>query len=278
MTNTASILVIGATGKVGSRVLAKLNASDHSARGVSRQSTPAFDWTDESGWPAALAGAETAFVTFVPDLAAEGAPETIQRFTQAAAAAGIKRLVLLSGRGETNAIRSENVLLAAGAENTVIRASWFNQNFSEGHLLSSVLGGFVALPAHDRLEPFIDVDDIADVAVAALTQPGHGGELYEVTGPRLMTFADAVAEISAASGRPVAYAHVTLDDFYAALVPEVGADMADLLRRLCAEVFDGRNEHLGDGVQRALGRAPGDFSDFVREISATGLWSATEAA
>ena len=192
--------------------------------------------------------------------------------------AGLKRLVLLSGRGEANAQRSEAIVQASGIGFTIVRASWFNQNFSEGHLLGPVLDGMVALPAHDRREPFIDADDIADVAVAALTDTRHNGEIYEVTGPRLLTFADAAAEIAAASGHAVDYQHVELSDFYAALVPEVGAPTADFLRDLCAEVFDGRNESLADGVQRVLGREPRDFRDFCEEIAATGLWNTAYAA
>lgn len=274
MTQTSPILVIGATGKAGSRIVAKLEALGHLVRGASRRSSPAFDWEDETTWAPALAGAEIVFVAFVPDLAAKGAPQAIEKFAAKAVAAGVKRVVLLSGRGEANALRSEAIIQASGLGYTIVRASWFNQNFSEGHFLPAVLEGFVSLPASDKKEPFIDVDDIADVAVAALTDERHLGQVYEVTGPRLLTFAEAVAEISAASRRPVAYAHIPLADFHAALLPEVGEATADFLHDLCEEVFDGRNEHVSDGVQRALGRAPRDFADFCKEQAAAGAWNA----
>lgn len=272
---TSPILVIGATGKVGSRIVAKLEAQGRPVRGASRRSAPAFDWEDDATWSPALAGAETVFVAFMPDLAAKGAPESIAKFAEKAIAAGVKQVVLLSGRGEANALRSEAIIQASGLGYTIIRASWFNQNFSEGHFLPAVLEGFITLPAGNRKEPFIDIDDIADVAVAALTDQRHLGQLYDVTGPRLLTFAEAVAEISAATGRPVAYAHISLEDFHAALVPEVGEFTADFMHDLCAEVFDGRNEHVTDGVQRALGRGPRDFSDFCKEQAAAGAWNAT---
>ena len=272
MSQTTPILVIGATGKVGSRIVAKLTALGQPVRAASRRTSPAFDWEDQSTWAPALAGAETVFVAFVPDLAAKGAPEAIQKFTEVATEAGVKRIVLLSGRGEHNAQRSEAIVQASGLNWTIVRASWFNQNFSEGVLLDTVLEGYVALPAHDRKEPFIDVDDIADVAVAALIDTRHNGEIYEVTGPRLLTFADAVAEIAAASGRPVAYSHISLEEFHAALLPELGLDYADFLHDLCEEVFDGRNESVADGVQRALGREPRDFRDYAAEIAASGVW------
>lgn len=273
MTTPTPILVIGATGKVGSRIVARLAADGIPVRSASRRSNPAFDWEDRTTWAPALSGAEVAFVAFVPDLAAEGAPETIRSFAAAALAAGVRRVVMLSGRGEANARLSEQIMLASGLGATVVRASWFNQNFSEGMLLPSVLSGLVALPAGERREPFIDAEDVAEVAVAALIDSRHVGEIYEVTGPRLLTFAQAAAEIAAASGRPVAYAPISLDQFHAALLPTVGPDHADLLTRLCEEVFDGRNESLGDGVQRALGRAPRDFADYCAGIAATGLWS-----
>lgn len=273
MTSTTPILVIGATGKVGSRIVARLQAQDIPVRPASRRSSPAFDWEDQSTWAPALAGAEVVFVAFVPDLAAKGAPETIRAFAATAVTAGVKRVVLLSGRGEANAQRSEAIMIGSGLGTTVVRASWFNQNFSEGMMFPSVLSGLIALPAGQRREPFIDVSDIADVAVAALTDVRHVGEVYEVTGPRLLTFAEAAAAIGAASGRQVGYAPVELEEFHAALLPEVGPDHAEFLTRLCEEVFDGRNESLGDGVQRALGRPPRDFADYCAEMAANGLWS-----
>lgn len=274
MTQTSPILVIGATGKVGGRIVTKLNALGRTVRGVSRRSTPAFDWEDRSTWAGAMAGIETAFISFFPDLAAKGSPEAIAALTEVAVAAGVKKLVLLSGRGEHNALRSEAIVQASGLDWTIVRASWFNQNFSEGVLRDAVLDGVIALPAHDRKEPFIDVEDIADVAVAALTDPRHNGEIYEVTGPRALTFAEAAAELSAASGLSVTYSHIGLEEFHAALLPELGQDYADFLHDLCQEVFDGRNEHVADGVQRALGRSPRDFADFCKEQAAAGAWNA----
>lgn len=273
MTDTPSILVIGATGKIGSRIVTKLEAGGHAVRSASRRSNPAFSWDDPAGWPAALADADVAFVSFFPDLAAPGAPEAILHLTDLAKAAGLRRLVLLSGRGETNAQRSEEVVRASGLDFTIVRASWFNQNFSEGSLLPFVLGGTVELPTRNSREPFVDADDIADVAVAALLDPRHAGQLYEVTGPRLLTFADATAEIAAVSQRPVAYSDIAPETFHAMLLSEVGRDYADLLTNLCTEVFDGRNESTADGVERALGRKPRDFSDYCRATAATGIWS-----
>jgi uncharacterized protein YbjT (DUF2867 family) len=155
-----------------------------------------------------------------------------------------------------------------------VRSTWFAQNFSEDYMVEGILAGELALPAGDVLEPFVDADDIADVAVAALTEDGHVGETYELTGPRLLTFAEAVAEIAAATGREIAYVQVSVEDFAAeAAAQGVRTELVDLLRFLFSEVLDGRNAHVADGVQRALGRPPRDFADFARDAAAAGVWN-----
>jgi len=266
------ILVIGSTGKTGRRIVQRLSERGHAVREGARQSEPPFDWEKPSTWPEALRGVEAAYISFFPDLAVPSAPAAIEELTSCAIKAGVKRLVLLSGRGEVNAQRCENIVRDCGVSFTLIRASWFAQNFNEGHLLEPVLGGVVALPAGDVREPFVDADDIADVAAAALTDDRHAGRLYELTGPRLLSFADAAAEISKAAGRDIQYAAISLEQFRTALTEDTGPEFANLLTDLCEEVLDGRNASLGDGVQKALGRAPRDFADFCRAAAASGVW------
>src|SRR5829696_4359637 len=190
-------LIIGATGKTGRRVAERLVARGVPVRAGSRGATPPFDWEAPDTWGPALEGVAAAYVTYAPDLAVPGAPEAIHAIAAQAAAAGVRRLVLLSGRGEEEAQRSEEALKAAAGdvEWTIVRASWFAQNFSEAFFLEQVLAGEVALPVGDVPEPFIDAEDIADVVVAALTKEGHARRAYEVTGPRALSFADAIAEI-----------------------------------------------------------------------------------
>jgi uncharacterized protein YbjT (DUF2867 family) len=273
------VLVLGATGKTGRRVVERLRARDVAVRRGSRSAQPPFDWEDPGTWRPALDGASAAYVSYFPDLAAPGAPEAVGALAGVATEAGVERLVLLSGRGEAAAQRSEEALRRSGAAWTIVRASWFDQNFSEGLLRDSVLAGEVALPADGVGEPFVDADDIADVAVAALTEDGHAGEVYEVTGPRLLTFGQAVEEIARASGRDVRYTPIGIDDFAAALADQfVPAEHIDLLRHLFTEVLDGRNAHLTDGVERALGRPPRDFGDFARAAAASGAWERSEMA
>ena len=272
------ILVIGATGKTGRRILQRLTDQGHAVRPGSRQSTPPFDWEDPATWALALQGVKAVYVSFFPDLAVPGAPVAIEAFTACAKDAGVQHVVLLSGRGEANAQRCEQIVRECGLSFTLVRASWFAQNFDEGQLLGPVLSGTIAMPAGDVLEPFVDVDDIAEVAVAALTDPSrHAGQLYEITGPRLLRFRDVAAEISKATGRDIQYVPITSEEFHAALTEEAGPEVAEMLTELCKEVFDGRNEFLGDGVQRALGREPRDFADFCREAAASGVWEVASA-
>ena len=203
-----------------------------------------------------------------------GAQDAIQAFANLAKRRGLKRLVLLSGRGEEEAQACERIVQNAGLEWTIVRASWFNQNFSEGAFIDMVLSGAITLPAGDQVEPFVDVDDIADVAVAALTENHHNEQIYEVTGPRLMTFADVAADLSRATGRKIAYVDVPHDAFVSEIANS-GApkDVVWMLDYLFSTVLDGRNAHLSDGVQRALGRPPKDFADYTRDVAATGIWN-----
>jgi uncharacterized protein YbjT (DUF2867 family) len=162
-----------------------------------------------------------------------------------------------------------------GAEVTTLRSTWFSQNFSESYFLDGLLAGELALPAVNTPEPFVDADDIADVAVAALTEDGgHVGETYELTGPRLLTFTDAVSGIAQATGREIRYEPVSIEDFAAGLEEQaVPGEWIELLVYLFQEVLDGRNAHLADGVQRALGREPKNFADYARDAAATGVWT-----
>ena len=269
----APTLVIGAGGKTGRRVAARLVDGGHQVRRGSRSGEPRFDWEDRDTWADALAGVGAAYVSYYPDLALPGAAEAVGDLARQAVESGVRRLVLLSGRGEPGALAAEHELAASGAEWTVLRCSWFAQNFSEGYLLDPVLAGEVALPVAAVGEPFVDLEDVADVALAALTGEGHAGQVYELTGPRLLTFAEAVGEIATAAGRPVAFAEVTMPEFLAGLrEAEVPAEFGELLEHLFTEVLDGRNAELADGVERALGREPRDFSAYATAAAAAGAW------
>ncbi|WP_430334201.1 NmrA family transcriptional regulator [Rhodococcus sp. ACT016] len=271
---TSPTLVLGGTGKTGRRVAQRLTALDLPVRIGTRAGGVPFDWDDPQTWEPALDGMKAVYVSYYPDLAAPGAAAAIASFAELAVDRGARRLVLLSGRGEIEARTCEKALTDSGADATILRSSWFSQNFSESYLLDPILGGRVLLPAGDVPEPFVDADDIADVAVAALTQPGHVGEVYELTGPRALTFSEAVAAIGDAAGREIDYVQVPAADYAAALAAEqVPGDVVELLMYLFTTVLDGRNATPGDGVQRALGRSPVDFTNFAVRTAGTGIWN-----
>ncbi len=277
-TQTKPILVLGASGKTGRRVTERLTAAGRPVRAASRSGETRFDWEDEATWAPALAGVDAVYITYYPDLAFPGAADTGGAFADLPVANGVKRLVLLSGRGEEAARQAELRVEKSGADWTLVRCAFFNQNFSEA-FADAVRYGMLALPGGATAEPFLDADDIADVVVAALTDNRHIAQLYELTGPRLLTFTEAAAELSAAIGREVQYLPVTPEEYASELVTYgLSEEEAVGIAELFAEVLDGRNSHLTDGVQRALGRPPRDFADYARDTAATGVWNLEGAA
>jgi uncharacterized protein YbjT (DUF2867 family) len=266
-------LVLGGTGKTGRRVASRLRARGADVRVGSRAGAPPFDWDDPGTWIDAVRGTSAAYVTYYPDLSFPTAAERIGAFADLARQQGVRRLVLLSGRGEEEAEVSEKEVQTAGTEWTVLRASLFFQNFSEHFLLEPVRSGVIALPAGGVVEPFIDADDIADVAVAALTEDGHDQTTYELTGPQLLTFGEVADTISTATGRLVTYLPVTPDEYRSAAIADgVPAEEVEPLTELFIRVFDGRNAHLTSDVERVLGRSPVDFTTFAGATAATGVW------
>ncbi|WP_103352713.1 NmrA family NAD(P)-binding protein [Amycolatopsis sp. CA-128772] len=271
---TTTFLVVGGTGKTGRRVADRLRERGLPVRATSRRGAPPFDWRKRETWPAVLDGVGAVYLTYYPDLVVPEAAGDIGAFAELAVAAGVRHLVLLSGRGEEEAEACEKLVRDAGTGWTVLRCSWFAQNFSEHFLLDGVRAGEIVLPAGAVTEPFVDVRDIADVAVQVLTEPGHLGAVHELTGPRLLSFADAAADISAASGRDVRYRAVSSGEF-AALATAQGVPAAEVeaLTGLFARVLDGRNSSLTADVERLLGRPATDFAEFARGAAATGVWA-----
>src|SRR6478609_4840246 len=207
--SSATTLVLGGTGKTGRRVARRLSARGLSVRVASRSGSAPFDWADRNSWPRALAGVGALYLAYYPDLAAPGAAADVRHLSELAVASGVRRIVLLSGRGEQAVLPSEQAVRDCGAAFTILRCAFFCQNFSEG-LLAPLPNGDIVFPAGSVAEPFVDADDIADVALAALTDESHDGEIYELTGPRLLTFAQAASEIARASQRAIRYVPVSL--------------------------------------------------------------------
>jgi len=277
---TNNILVIGGTGKTGRKVVQKLQALQQNVRVGSRRANPAFDWQDPEIWAAAMAGMEKMYVTFQPDLAVPGALDAIEALTKQAQRSGIKKIVLLSGKGEREAELSEQVVMHSGIDYTIIRASWFSQNFSESFFLDPILAGHVALPQAEAKVPYVDTGDIADVAVEALLNDQHNGQLYELTGPSTWTFPEVVAEIARATGRDIAFTPISMSAYTKMLEEfQLPADYIWLINYLFTEVLvaEGNNIVTND-IEKVLGRPAKDFSAFVQETAATGVWNAKATA
>lgn len=276
-TKTANrILVLGSTGKTGSRVYQALSAMGLPVRAGSRQAPLPFDWDNQATWAPVLEHIDAVYISYQPDIAIPAAFAAITEFTRLAVENGIRKLVLLSGRGEPEAQACEEIIINAGVDWTIIRASWFAHNFSEGFLRDAINAGHIALPVGPVREPFIDIDDIAEIAVSALSTERHNGQLYEVTGPRLLTFQEAIDEIGKATGRRILFEAVTIDEYADMLKGyQVPADYISMLAYLFTVVLDGRNEHVTDGVEKALGRKATDFSVFIQKAMAAQLWEST---
>jgi len=271
---TAPFLVIGGSGKTGRRVIERLKALGHDVSSASRSSSPSFDWNDDGNWNEVLEGVKALYVTYHPDLSVPGASDHIRALLAAAEAQGVERIVLLSGRGEEEAQLCERLVLHSSIPATVVRCGWFNQNFSESFFRDLLLSGTLAVPNAHVGEGYVDADDIADVATAALTEDGHEGQIYQLTGPELLTFRDIASMFQEVTGRDLNVVDVSREDFVegleAAQLPE---GMVQLVDYLFNEVLDGRNSSLGDGVQRALGRPPRDFRSFLQKAHLAGAFN-----
>ena len=270
------ILVLGGKGKTGRKVAERLTRRGITVRIGSRNEAPPFDWEKPETWAGALEGMDAVYITYQPDLAIPGAPEAIKGFTAEAVKSGIQKMVMLSGRGEKPAMDCEEIVKHAGPAWTIVRGSWFNQNFSENFLLEPVLSGEVVLPQTEAPEPFVDTDDIADVVVASLLDDQHHSQTYDLTGPQLMTFDQAVSEIAKATGREIRFQSVPLEAYKQVLrenqVPE---GYIWLINYLFSEVLDGRNANMTGDIEKVLGRKATAFSEYATKTAKTGIWDPT---
>lgn len=271
---TNNILVIGGTGKTGRRVVEGLTQLQQNVRIGSRNSEPAFNWDDPTTYGPALRGMDRAYIVYYPDLAVPGARQAIETLTQTALKEGLEKVVLLSGKGETEAEACEEIVAHSGLNYTLVRASWFNQNFSESFLLDPILAGHAALPMPEAKIPFVDADDIAEVVCKVLLDDSYNGQTITVTGPRKMTFAEAISEISEGIGRPIQFQAVSLEAYNEGMkAAGVPADYIWLFDYLFREVLGNPdNQAISDDVEKVLGRPATDFRAFVEKTVKSGVW------
>ncbi|MEM9166499.1 MAG: NAD(P)H-binding protein [Planctomycetota bacterium] len=266
-----NVLVIAATGKTGRRVAPLLEAKGVNIRRGSRSSSPAFDWALRDTWAPALSSMDAAYVVYLPDPALPGAAEDIRAFAEVAKQQGVGKLVLLSGRGVMRSETAEQAITGSGLDWTLVRAAWFNQNFTEGDFADQVRGGTITLPMADFVEPIIDADDIAEVVAETLTSTKYNGETLNLTGPVSITHAQIAAYLSRASGRQIDYAPISMDEFRAALTEaQLPSEYIGLLLHLFEITRSGVNAEPTNEVERVLGRPATSFEAFASRAASNG--------
>ncbi|AXT49918.1 NmrA family transcriptional regulator [Aquimarina sp. BL5] len=276
---TENILVIGGNGKTGRRVAENLTQLGHNVRVVGRKTNPAFDWENTDTYDAALKNMDRAYIVYYPDLAVPGSRDAISTLTKKALEAGLEKVVLLSGKGEAEAEACEEIVSNSGLNYTLVRASWFNQNFSEGAFLEFVLNGTVALPMPDAEIPFVDVNDIADVVSKVIVDENYNGQTITVTGPQKRTFKEVVEIMAEATNKHIQFIPISIEEFKEGMKK---AGLPDsyvwLFGYLFQEVLGNpENQEVSDDVAKVLGRPAIDFETFARETAATGIWNQTIA-
>lgn len=266
-----NVLVIGGAGKSGRRVVEKLKSNEINVCSTVRDLKNVtadellFSWEDTSNWSAVLQGQDAVFIVH-PDTSTPEAQNQIKALAVYAKSAAVKKLVLLSGRGQESVLACEDKIKNSGLRWTIVRSAWFNQNFTEGHFSYGIQNGEVVFMADDAKEPFVDLDDLSDVVVACLLDERHDGQIYEVTGHELFTFSEAVNIIAQQMNKPVKYLAVSGETYFDLLIQHgLPAVVAEHLVFAFSEILDGRNQTVGDGVQRVLERAPKKFKSFVQQ-------------
>ncbi|MFK7747259.1 MAG: NmrA family NAD(P)-binding protein [Kordia sp.] len=271
----SNILVIGGTGKTGRRVAHILQNQQQNVHIGSRNSAIPFNWNDATTYAKALKGMDCAYITYHPDLAVPGAKEAIKALTETALQQGLEKVILLSGKGEKEAEACEEIVANSGLNYTIVRASWFNQNFSESMFLDPILAGHIALPMAETKIPFVDADDIAEVVAKALLDDTLNGQIITVTGPRTLTFKEAVETIAKAANRNINFQEISLDAYLEGMknagVPD---DFIWLLGYLFKEVLgNADNQIVSTDISTVLGRKAIDFNEFAQTTAATGIWN-----
>jgi uncharacterized protein YbjT (DUF2867 family) len=272
----ADISVLAASGKSGRRVVAALRAAGHTVRAASRSAEVRFDWQDPRTWPAVTDGVGALYLVAPED------PAPIRQFVDLVQEAGVKRVVLLSGRarevwrgrfGHAMAA-AEDAVQSSDLSWTILGANNFMQNFTEDLWYEPLLAGRLALPTGGVPEPLVDLDDVAAVAARLLTTHEYAGRTIEVSGPTALTFAEAVAVIARAAGRPIRYEELTpaayADELRAAGLDE---EWVALLGGLLELMREGHVAAPTSAVEDVLGRPPRSFEDWVASVEPTGVWA-----
>jgi uncharacterized protein YbjT (DUF2867 family) len=271
--NRGSTLVLGATGKTGSRVASRLEGLGQEVRRAARHDAAVrFDWDDEATHRPAVRGASSVYLV-APVLRTRFAPQ-VSAFLDLAEAEGVRHVTFLSAYGMEHAppevaLRAVELDLArrAGLTYSIVRPAWFMQNFSETFL--KPVDGVITVPTGGGAEAFVDAEDIAAVAAATLANPdAHAGAQYAPTGPDALTVSDAADLIADLTGQPTKHNDIDrsawIDGAVAAGVP---AAYGEVLRTLTETVASGHGSRPNNDVQNVTGRPPISFAAFARRTA-----------
>jgi uncharacterized protein YbjT (DUF2867 family) len=262
----STFLIIGGTGKVGSRVTQYLTTAGHVARVASRTGGDVrFDWRDADSYRPAVEGADGIFIVG-PGSATDWSP-SLTRLLEVAAAAGVRRVVLLSARGveflpDGAVARAERAVQDGSIPWTILRPSHFAQNFTEAMFVP--VDGAVIAPVGDGAEPFVDVDDIAQVASTVFGSDDWRNEIIDISGPSALGFVDAVAVLAEHTGRPTRFEDESAEDHIARLrsanTPE---GYIEWRMAMLGGIRSGADAYVSDGVERVLGRPATSFPEWA---------------
>lgn len=270
-----NILVIGGTGKTGRRVVEILKAKGQNVFIGSRQSQPAFDWDAPSSYAQVLKNMDRVYIVYYPDLAVPGARDAIQKLCEEALGAGVEKVVLLSGKGEKEAEACEQIVANSGLNYTLVRASWFNQNFSEGPFVEMIQQGVLALPKPEAKIPFVDADDIAAVVSEVLLNDDYNGQTLTVTGSEQLSFEEVAQQLTQVIGKPIQYHAISLADYKEGMqdagVPD---DLVWLFAYLFEEILGNpSNQAVYNDTEKVLNRKAIRFEEYAKRTATNGVWS-----
>ncbi|MFD9407948.1 NmrA family NAD(P)-binding protein [Streptomyces sp. NPDC059989] len=278
MKTPAATLVIGATGTTGRRVTAGLIAEGHRVRAAGRNATPVagaeavrFDWNDPATWDEALDGVDRAYL--VPPIGSSDPAAVMLPFLRRARAAGVRRAVLLSSSaipaGGPAVGQVHQALPGLFEQWAVLRPSWFMQNFADAapHARSIRDEGAIMSASGEGRVGFIDAEDIAAVAVRALTDDQAPNTDLILTGPQTLSYAEVAATIAEVTGRPVVHRQLTFEQLRDRWAAEIPLEFATMLAWMDRAIAEGAEDRTSDTVQRLTGRPPGTFRAFAeREV------------
>ncbi|WP_016905803.1 NmrA family NAD(P)-binding protein [Streptomyces xiaopingdaonensis] len=262
-----AVLVIGATGTTGGRTAARLAAAGHRVKAASRRGTAvraaesvAFDWYDPTTHAAALEGADRVYL--LPPLGETDPAAVMLPFLDRARDAGVRRAVLLSSsaipEGGPAVGAVHRALPELFPEWAVLRPCWFMQNFTGDHAHARSIRekGVVLSATGDGRVGFVDAEDIAAVAVRALTDTEAPGTDLVLTGPETLSYDDVAALFAEVAGRSVVHRRVSYEELSARLTEQVPPEFAALLAGLDRAIAGGAEDRVTDTVLRVTGRPP----------------------